>query len=175
MVDGLRKSVIESDTVPLPNAPTGSVDNWAGNTLIMQERTLRMMLEAPEMMTLPKIDVGVFSKPVWAMSWDTKVPPPRCLRHQGRGSSDMPGCGPQDDVPQTMDPPNDSVEKWANEEESIDDDDILLFVTMGVNHIPRPEDWPVVIESQPFVAILVNRFHLEIGVPDYKLWNLKAG
>ncbi|KAF8501348.1 hypothetical protein JB92DRAFT_2833725 [Gautieria morchelliformis] len=32
-----------------------------------------------------------------------------------------------------------------------------------------------VIELQPFIAVLVNRFHLEIGVPDYKLWNLKAG
>ncbi|KAF8508790.1 hypothetical protein JB92DRAFT_569016 [Gautieria morchelliformis] len=29
-MDGLRNSVIESDTVPLPNAPTGSADNWAG-------------------------------------------------------------------------------------------------------------------------------------------------
>ncbi|KAF8526365.1 hypothetical protein JB92DRAFT_3108350 [Gautieria morchelliformis] len=55
------------------------------------------------------------------------------------------GCGPRDNVPQTTDPPSDSVEKWANEEESIGDDDILLFVTMGVNHIPRPEDWPVYV------------------------------
>ncbi|KAF8510266.1 copper amine oxidase [Gautieria morchelliformis] len=165
MVDSLRNSVIESDTVPLLNAPTGSADNWAGNALIMQEHTLHTTLEAPEMMTLPKIDVGVSGKPMGyvlgykgATTTLLAAPGSWVIR---RAMFAGKRCGPRDDVPQTMDPPSDSVEKWANEEESIDDDDIFLFITMGVNHIPRPEYWPV--------------FHLEIGVPDYKLWNLKAG
>ena len=40
MVDGIHNSVVESDVVPLPNAPTGSRKNFAGNAFIVQERTL---------------------------------------------------------------------------------------------------------------------------------------
>lgn len=46
-------------------------------------------------------------------------------------------------VPQTREDPEDSVLKWSQEGKSIDGEDILLFVTFGVTHIPRPEDWPV--------------------------------
>jgi len=46
-------------------------------------------------------------------------------------------------VPQTRSDPEDSVVKWSQEGKSIDGEDILLFVTFGVTHIPRPEDWPV--------------------------------
>ncbi|KAG6834346.1 hypothetical protein H0H93_010308, partial [Arthromyces matolae] len=37
MVDGLRNTVIESDIVPLPEAPTGSAANFAGNAFVSQE------------------------------------------------------------------------------------------------------------------------------------------
>ncbi|CCO30687.1 Peroxisomal primary amine oxidase [Rhizoctonia solani AG-1 IB] len=39
--------------------------------------------------------------------------------------------------------PKDSVVEWSKDGESVDNKDILLFLTVGVNHVPRPEDWPV--------------------------------
>jgi Cu2+-containing amine oxidase len=58
--------------------------------------------------------------------------------------------------------PKDSVVEWSEKGDSVDNKDILLFLTvgeflcilplvnptnilcsLGVNHVPRPEDWPV--------------------------------
>ncbi|KAF9225258.1 hypothetical protein BS17DRAFT_750846 [Gyrodon lividus] len=47
-------------------------------------------------------------------------------------------------VPQTREEPADSVGRWVKEGQgSIDNDDIVLYLTVGTTHIPRPEDWPV--------------------------------
>lgn len=39
MIDGVKNSVIETDIVPL-DAPTGSVDNWAGNGFVTKKTVL---------------------------------------------------------------------------------------------------------------------------------------
>ncbi len=41
MVDGLYNSVVESDVVPLPDAPVGSAENFAGNAFVVQEKVLK--------------------------------------------------------------------------------------------------------------------------------------
>jgi primary-amine oxidase len=48
-------------------------------------------------------------------------------------------------VPQAREEPADSVAAWvrADGEESIEDEDVLVYLTVGTTHIPRPEDWPV--------------------------------
>ncbi|KAN0100146.1 Copper amine oxidase, enzyme domain containing protein [Tylopilus felleus] len=47
-------------------------------------------------------------------------------------------------VPQTREEPEDSVSRWVREGRgSIDNEDIVLYLTVGTTHIPRPEDWPV--------------------------------
>jgi len=47
-------------------------------------------------------------------------------------------------VPQTREEPEDSVGRWVKEGQgSIDNEDIVLYLTVGTTHIPRPEDWPV--------------------------------
>ncbi|KAF7289376.1 Amine oxidase [Mycena indigotica] len=46
-------------------------------------------------------------------------------------------------VPQTKQAPEDSIGEWVKGEESIEDEDLLVFLTIGATHIPRPEDWPV--------------------------------
>jgi primary-amine oxidase len=48
-------------------------------------------------------------------------------------------------VPQTRGEALDVVDSWATDKsnDSIVDRDIILFVTFGATHIPRPEDFPV--------------------------------
>lgn len=42
-------------------------------------------------------------------------------------------------VPQTQENPKDSVLSWCHGEQSVDGEDIVVFLTTGINHIPRPE------------------------------------
>ena len=42
-------------------------------------------------------------------------------------------------VPQTQESPKDSVLSWCQGNESVDEEDIVIFLTTGINHIPRPE------------------------------------
>lgn len=50
-------------------------------------------------------------------------------------------------VPQARGEPEDSVGKWlekdGKEGKTIEDEDLVVFLTVGTTHIPRPEDWPV--------------------------------
>jgi len=46
-------------------------------------------------------------------------------------------------VPQTRQEPDESVSKWLQDGGSIENEDIIVFLTLGTTHIPRPEDWPV--------------------------------
>jgi primary-amine oxidase len=39
--------------------------------------------------------------------------------------------------------PGEGLPKYINDDESLIGEDIVLWYTMGVTHIPRPEDWPV--------------------------------
>lgn len=53
-------------------------------------------------------------------------------------------------VPQTRGEAIDVVDTWANStqtEDKIADEDIVVFVTFGATHIPRPEDFPVYVLS----------------------------
>jgi primary-amine oxidase len=37
----------------------------------------------------------------------------------------------------------DGLVRWIADNESIDNQDVVLWYTMGITHIPRPEEWPV--------------------------------
>lgn len=37
----------------------------------------------------------------------------------------------------------DGLPKWTEQDRSLDGEDIVLWYTLGVNHVDRPEDWPV--------------------------------
>ena len=40
-------------------------------------------------------------------------------------------------------PGGDGLPAWTREDRAIEDTDIVLWHTVGVTHLPRPEDWPV--------------------------------
>lgn len=43
----------------------------------------------------------------------------------------------------------DGLERWTSRDESIEDDDLVLWYTLGVTVVPRPEDWP---DARPVVS-----------------------
>jgi len=37
----------------------------------------------------------------------------------------------------------DGLPRWVADDEAIENEDVVLWYTMGITHIPRPEEWPV--------------------------------
>ena len=42
----------------------------------------------------------------------------------------------------------DGLPQWTTANRSVENQDVLLWYTMGITHIPRPEEWPV-MNSEP--------------------------
>lgn len=191
MIDGLRNSVIESDLVPLPDALTGSPANWAGNAFVSQERTLRIARDGAREYDFKKdrrwtiVNTGrrhhaSGKPPGYVLGYGGAAA--TLLANQGSWVTKRAGFAGKSlwvvkdaeegttgrmwpagrYVPQTKEGPKDSVLEWAKGDESIEDEDVVLFLTLGwwswlllvdlfaytwsfvgVNHVPRPEDWPV--------------------------------
>ncbi|EGN93764.1 hypothetical protein SERLA73DRAFT_115814 [Serpula lacrymans var. lacrymans S7.3] len=189
MVDGLYNSVVESDIVPLPNAPTGSIANIAGNAFISQDKVLTSQVEhgardfdwsrerrwrivnpaRKHYASGKEVGYAVMMKggatPLLALSdswmarrasfagkamWVVKDV-------EGNKGGRMWPSGKY--VPQTRDEPEDSVGKWVkNGEGTIENEDIVLYLTVGTTHIPRPEDWPVMPVEHVNLLFKPNNF-----------------
>ncbi|KAG5639662.1 hypothetical protein H0H81_008823 [Sphagnurus paluster] len=185
MIDGLHNSVVEADVVPLPDAPTGSAANVAGNAFIAQETVLAtetgrtydyfkdrkwkivnparkhhssgkevgysigMKGGATPMMALP--DSWAAQRATFARQtiWV-------CRDVEGEKGGRMWPAGKY--VPQTRGDPQDSVGKWVQGRQSVVNEDILVYVTIGTTHIPRPEDWPVMPVEHLSVNFKPNSF-----------------
>ncbi|KAI0272227.1 copper amine oxidase [Russula aff. rugulosa BPL654] len=55
-------------------------------------------------------------------------------------------------VPQAREEPADSLARW------IENEDVLIYVTVGTTHIPRPEDWPVMPVDHIRLTLKPNSF-----------------
>ncbi|KAK0460880.1 copper amine oxidase [Armillaria novae-zelandiae] len=152
MVDGINNSVIESDVVPLPNTSTGSDLNFGGNAFIQEdtvlkkeagrdwdwekERKWKIVNPARQHYSSGKgvgYVVGVKGGRVLKRAQFVNYPVWVCRDVEGVKGSRMWPAGKY--VPQTRESPADSICAW--------NEDILLYLTVGTTHIPRPEDWPV--------------------------------
>jgi primary-amine oxidase len=40
-------------------------------------------------------------------------------------------------------PPGEGLPKWTSANRGIEDTDVVLWYTLGVTHVPRPEEWPL--------------------------------
>ncbi|KAG5336846.1 hypothetical protein C0989_011784 [Termitomyces sp. Mn162] len=159
MIDGLSNSVIESDTVPLPDAATGSPANFAGNAFISKETVLTtevgrqfdwtkerrwkivnsarkhhvsgknvgysigMKGGATPMMARPDSWVAKRAAFVTNALWV-------CRDVEGPKGSRIWPSGKY--VPQTRVEPEDSLGKWVEGKQNIEDEDILIFLTVGM-------------------------------------------
>ncbi|KAK7057681.1 amine oxidase [Favolaschia claudopus] len=174
MVDGLLNSVVETDIMPSPY-PTGSDQNFGGNAFLAQdtvlktesgrdheagkERRWRIVNPARQHYSTGKdvgYTLGVKAGAIQLMAqtdgWVGRRAP---FTHKAmwvcRDVEDAKGgrmwpAGKY--VAQTRDTPPDSISKWVEGGQSIENEDILVYLTVGVTHIPRPEDWPVMPVEQ---------------------------
>ncbi|RXW16056.1 hypothetical protein EST38_g9798 [Candolleomyces aberdarensis] len=172
MIDGLKNTVIESDVMPLPDAPTGSASNYAGNAFISQdtvieketgrqydftkERRWRIVNSGRKHYASGKaggfaIGVKGAAAPMMARedSWAAKRSSFLsntlwvCKDIEGTKSGSQRIWPSGKYVPMTREEPKDSIGKWVEGKENVVDEDLLVYVNFGTTHIPRPEDWPV--------------------------------
>ncbi|KAK0479787.1 copper amine oxidase [Armillaria novae-zelandiae] len=170
MIDGINNFVIESDVVPLPNASTGSDLNFAGNAFIQEDTVLKTeagrdcdwekerkwkIVNLARQHYSSRKDVGYVVRvkggvtPMmaredgWALRRAQFVNYPVwvCRDVEGVKGSRMWPAGKY--VPQTRESPADSIGAWVKAEQNIENEDILVYLTVGTTHIPCPEDWPV--------------------------------
>jgi primary-amine oxidase len=160
-VDGpSRNSVMEMNTEALADGP----DNPFGNAFVMKETPLRRELEARRCMKLAtgrkwKIINTCITNALGQPTGYVLVPgensPPYATeksfvrRHAGFVNYPV-WVTPY--RPEELYAAGDYVNggkageglpKWTSENRSIEDQDIVLWYTLGVTHVPRPEEWPL--------------------------------
>jgi primary-amine oxidase len=159
MIDGLNNTVIESDVIPL-EAPTGSKENFAGNGFITKDTTLKTesgrdfdyqkerrwrivnkgrqhyssgrdagysigvkggaipIMAKPDSWALMR--AGFLKKTLWVC---------RDEEAEGEGSVRMWPAGKY--APQTREEPEDSIASWVEGQKPVEDEDVLVYVTVG--------------------------------------------
>jgi primary-amine oxidase len=56
-------------------------------------------------------------------------------------------------------PGGEGLPKWTAANRSIQNQDVVLWYTMGITHIPRPEEWPVMpVHNAGFKLVPVGFF-----------------
>lgn len=159
MIDGLHNSVVETDIIPLPDAPTGSPQNYAGNAFITQDTVVKT--ESKRSLDYQKDrrwsivnparkhyssgkDVGYVigmkggATPIMARPGSWTVRRAEFLNNalwvcrdvEGPKGGRMWPAGKY--VPQTRDEPDDSVSKWVQSKGNVESKDILLYLTIGI-------------------------------------------
>ena len=53
---------------------------------------------------------------------------------------------------------NDGLPKYTNENRSIVDCDLVTWNTVGVHHVPRPEDWPIMPVATAKLSMVPSGF-----------------
>jgi primary-amine oxidase len=159
MIDGLHNSVVETEIVPLPDAPTGSPQNLSGNAFTTKDTVLKaesgrshdyqkerrwtIVNPARKHYSSGK-DVGYAigmkggATPIMARpdSWVVRRAAFLtdalwvCRDVEGSKGGRMWPAGKY--VPQTKEEPNDSVGKWVLGKRNVENEDILLYLTIGI-------------------------------------------
>ena len=165
MVDGLANSVLETDVVPSP-APVGSPENFAGNAFTIKKQILKVegprdydwvadrrwkiinpsnkhyssgeytgygiQLKGGTISLLAKEGSWVAqrakfaSKPLWVVK----------DKETEKGTERLWPAGKY--VPQSRGEVDDSIGKWVEGKASVENEDILLFLTIGESKCSTP-------------------------------------
>jgi primary-amine oxidase len=52
----------------------------------------------------------------------------------------------------------DGLPRWTRANRSLENQDVVLWYTMGTTHIPRPEEWPVMAAHKMGFKLMPNGF-----------------
>ncbi|GAA5836765.1 hypothetical protein JCM9279_007655 [Rhodotorula babjevae] len=166
MIDGLNNSVYEQE-IHLVDAPTGSAENWAGNGFYNTKRELKTTLEGVRDADAAKSRMWIWGNPSkthyssgspvgYKIMCKDLVPllvkddslvarrAPFAKHHIWTVPYSDTSLYPAGKFPtQTKQAPEDSLEGWVARNDSISNVDLVSFISLGISHIARPEDWPV--------------------------------
>jgi primary-amine oxidase len=160
-VDGAeRNSVMELNTKKLPTGP----DNQYGNAFVMEETPLRRELEARRRMrgatnrTWKVVNTCV-SNSLGQPTGYVLVPGENSIPHAAKESFLRRHAAfvnyhlwvtpyqPEEEYAAGAyvngSPPGEGLPKWTSANRGIEDTDVVLWYTLGVTHVPRPEEWPL--------------------------------
>lgn len=160
MVDGLNNSVLEMDVVPV-SAPTGSDENFAGNGFMTESHILKNSLEGVRDYSFERDRRWRIVNPNAAPHYSTGAQPGYGIAMKGavqtllsqekswvqrraffgtkalwvvkdKEGADGSRIYPSGKyVPQTREEPAESLGPWAKENANIDNEDIVLYLTIG--------------------------------------------
>jgi primary-amine oxidase len=160
-VDGAsRNSVMEMNTEALPDGP----DNPHGNAFVMKDTPLRRELDARRSMNLAtgrkwRIASTCVQNALGQPTGYMLVPGENCVPHaSARSYVRRHAAFINSHVWVTPYRPNEmyaagdyvnggrageGLPKWTSANRSIEDADVVVWYTLGVTHVPRPEEWPL--------------------------------
>jgi primary-amine oxidase len=159
-VDGPNNSVHEMNTRALPPGPT----NPFFNGILMEETILKTERQAQRKMSMPLARTWMVVNPTAqnALGHHTSyilVPGPNSLPYIAPNSQVRRRAGfinnhfwatryRPDEMSAAGVYPNqsrggDGLPRWVSNNEDLVNQDVVVWYTLGVTHIPRPEEWPV--------------------------------
>ena len=159
-VDGQKNSVREMNTRAAPAGP----DNPSLNQMIMEETEFASERQAPRMMDMQAARHWVVVNPSAqnALGQHTSyilVPGPNALPYVAVNSpmrqraqfinhhfwatqykpAELHAAGPYPNQSRG----GDGLPRWIADDEPLVNQDVVIWYTLGITHIPRPEEWPV--------------------------------
>ncbi|KAG0150116.1 hypothetical protein CROQUDRAFT_38837 [Cronartium quercuum f. sp. fusiforme G11] len=157
MIDGVKNSVVATDVVPL-SYPTGSVENYLGNGFQAVKEVLKTTAKGAQDYDHAYDRSWTIINPVNNFSSECKNQPKLVPKKDSMIGKRAPFTkhdlfvtpySPDQyypsgkHVPGTTKAPEDSLENWLKGDKNIDNEDIVIYLTYGVNHLPTPEQFPI--------------------------------
>jgi primary-amine oxidase len=174
-VDGAANSIVEQNVEPLAE----SADNPHRNAFTMKETLLRNEREAQRQINLPSCRTWKIVNPSEAttpsqsvgytlVAGENSLPfarPDSWIRKRAGFVNAHVWVTPYDPAEMyaagtyvNQSKGDDGLPIWTRAGRSIENRDIVLWYTMGITHIPRPEDWPVMPVHRASFKLVPNGF-----------------
>lgn len=189
-LDGMENRVVEMNTVPVSPEGREDGDEWfatEGSVLRTEREAKRpMSLETGRWWRIvnPAADNGLGQHPGYAL-----LPGHNAVPHAGPASEVRRAFGFLDAHlwvtafdPAEMyaagrfvnfDQWGQGLPRWIRADRSVEDGDVVVWYTLGITHLPRPEDWPIMPSRRESFRLVPFGFFTEnpsMGVPRPHPW-----
>ncbi|MBW0499432.1 hypothetical protein O181_039147 [Austropuccinia psidii MF-1] len=181
MIDGLKNSVVQTDLLPLAHA-TGTTENYLGNGFQVHHRVLKETNEGAQKYDHSKGRYWTIINPN-KLHYASKDPigyrivcrdQPRMLAKPDSLVAQRAPFAKHDFfvtpyvphqyypagkfVPGTTETPQDSIENWLTPNKNIENEDIVVYLTYGINHVASPEQFPIMSAEVLTVVLKPSSF-----------------